>query len=326
MSILEPRLAYRPFRYPQAFEFFLAAQQSHWIPTEVNMTSDVKDYNEVLTPGERQVVIRILRLFTQAEINIEEYWANRIVRWFPHPEIQQMAATFASFEALHIFAYDYLSQSLGLPLSEYEEFLKVPAMLNRQNRLDDVLQLDGSKRNIAKSLAIFSAMNEGVSLYASFCVLMNFARQGKLKGVRDIVSWSQKDEQSHSVAGIWLFRTLIDENPEIWDDDLKQTLYQAGRDTIDLEDAYIDYIFEGVTIEGLDPKDLKAFIRHRCNSKLQDLGLKTNWKSLDKEAVRRITDWYDVMSLGNNHKDFFSGRSATYAKGNVDWSKIWSPK
>lgn len=326
MSILEPRLTYRPFRYPQAFEFFLAAQQSHWIPTEVNMSADIKDYNEKLTEQERQVVIRVLRLFTQTEITINEYWSNRVVKWFPHPEIQQMAATFASFESLHIFGYDYLNQTLGLPLSEYEEFLKNPAMKSRQDRLNEILALDGSIRNIAKSLAVFSGFVEGVNLYASFATLMNFARFGKLKGVRDIVSWSQKDEQSHSVAGCWLFNVLIQEHPEIWDDELKRTIYQAARDTIEQEDLYIDYIFDGIEIEGIDPKDLKAFIRHRCNTKLQDLGLKTNWKSLDKDAVRRITDWYDVMSLGYNFKDFFAGRSATYAKGNVDWSKIWSKK
>jgi len=323
VTLLTPRLTYRPFEYPQAFDYYLAAIQSHWIPQEVNMTPDVKDYNEVLTADERQVIIRILRLFTQTEITVNEYWANRVIKWFPKPEVQQMASTFASFEAIHIFAYDYLSQSLGLPLSEYSEFLKVDATKARQDRLTEVLDLDGSIKNIAKSLACFSAFTEGVSLYSSFCLLMNFARFGKMKGVRDIVSWSQKDEAAHSSAGCWLFRTLVEEHPEVWDDDLKKTIYQAARDTIEQEDDYIDYIFENVSIEGIDPKDLKAFIRHRCNLKLVELGLKTNWKSIDKEAVKRITSWYDVMSLGNNHKDFFAGRSATYAKGSVDWSKIW---
>jgi ribonucleoside-diphosphate reductase beta chain len=106
------------------------------------------------------------------------------------------------------------------------------------------------------------------------------------------------------------------------DDDLKKSIYQAARDTVDLEDAFINKAFELGPIEGLDPADLKAFIRHRANTKLQDLGLKMNYKNIDKEALSRMA-WFDVMSAGVSHADFFAQRVTDYSKGTVDFTKIW---
>lgn len=317
-----PRLSYRPFKYPEAYDFFLKQQQAHWLWTEVNMGPDIKDYNEKLTEDEKKVVIRILRLFTTVEVDAEEYWSSNVARWFRHPEVQQMAATNGAFESIHISGYDYLSNSLNLPLSEYEEFLKNPAMKAKKDKLAIVLSDTDSLEGKAKSLAIFSAFTEGVSLFSSFAVLMNFSRFNKLKGVANIVSWSIRDEGLHSDAGCWLFRTLMSENPEIWTDDFKRTIYQAARDIIDLEDDYIDAVFDGASVEGITPKQLKAYIRYRANTKLQDLGLKTNWKNIDMDSVKEITSWFDIMSAGNEHSDFFALKSTAYSKGHVDWSKI----
>lgn len=320
--LTEPRSVYRPYLYPQAYDFFLRQQQSHWLWTEVQMTSDVKDFRERLTEDEKQVVIRILRLFTQTELTVEEYWTSKVSQWFRHPEVQQMAATFGSFEAIHISAYDHLSQTLGLPESEYQEFLHEPAMRDRQERLASILDTSESIEDRIRSLAVFSAFTEGVSLFASFATLLNFSRRGLLKGVADIVSWSSKDESLHSEGGCWLARTLIQENPSVWTDDLKKSIYQAARDAVELEDGYLEYVFKGVTVEGVTLPALKAFVRHRANTKLQDLGLKSNWRNLDRGLVNSITEWYDLLVSGKSHHDFFSRKDANYAKGVADFSKV----
>ena len=114
--LTDKRDTYRPFKYEKAFEFFQKQQQAHWLPTEAKMSGDIKDYQEKMTEAEKQVVIKILRLFTSVELDAEDYW-TRVSSWFGgHPEIAQMAATNASMEAIHIWAYDYLTQSLNLPL------------------------------------------------------------------------------------------------------------------------------------------------------------------------------------------------------------------
>ena len=121
---------------------------------------------------------------------------------------------------------------------------------------------------------------------------------------------------------MWLFKQFIAEYPEIWTDETKKEIYEAARLTVELEDNFVDEAFKLGPIEGLDPKDLKQYIRFRCNAKLIDLGLKQNWKNVDKEAVMRITSWFDPMSNGVEHADFFAMRVSSYSRGNVNWNDI----
>lgn len=318
--LLEARTTYRPFLYPQATEWHLAQQQAHWLWTGIGMAKDISDFRSNLNEAEKHAIITILKLFTQTEINVEEYWSAKVSKWFPHPEIQQMTASFAAFEAIHISSYDYLNQSLGI--SDYDGFLLDPVMKNKIDKLNSVLQDEKDIHAIARSLAVFSAFTEGVNLFSSFAVLMNFGRFNKMQGVGQIVAYSSRDETLHSQAGCWLFRQLISEYPEIWTDEFKKTIYQAARDSVELEDAYIDRVFEKGDLPGLTSKQLKTFIRFRADTKLQDLGLKRNWKNIDMDIVRSVTEWFDMLAAGNEQADFFFLRPTAYSKSVVDFSNI----
>ena len=285
--------------------------------TEISMASDINDWKQTLSDSERKLVGSILKGFVQSEVFIQEYWSSVVAKWFKKPEIQLMSAVFASFESIHAVSYAYLNQSLGL--EDFDAFLHEPAA---KAKIDRLIETKGkSKREIARSLAVFSAFNEGVNLFSSFAVLLNFSRFNKLKGVGQIIAFSIKDESLHSEAGCWLFRTLIEENPDIWDDELKKEIYEAARVTVALEDDFLEKAFSEGAVEGLTLEDMKAFIRHRCNVKLQDLGLKKNWKSVDKDALQRMA-WFDAFS-GHSHTDFFAQRVSDYAKGVQNWDEIF---
>lgn len=318
MSLFTPRPTYAPFEYPKAYTFWELQQQSHWLHHEISLASDINDWKINLSEAEKNVIGHILKGFTQSEVFIQEYWGQMVGKWFKKPEIQMMAATFSAFESIHAVSYAYLNQSLGL--EDFEAFLHEPTAKAKIDRL--ITTKGKSKEEIAKSLAIFSAFNEGVNLFSSFAVLLNFSRFNKLKGVGQIIAFSIKDESLHSEAGCWLFRVLVEEFPEIFTDALKKDIYDAARLTVELEDAFIDRAFELGSIEGIEPHDLKAFIRFRANTKLNDLGLKKVWKNLDKQALERMA-WFDVMSAGVSHADFFAQRVSDYAKGAVDFSNIW---
>lgn len=318
MALLDKRVVYAPFEYEQAYKYWEQQQQAHWLHTEISMASDINDWKLKLTESEKNVIGNVLKGFTQAEIFIEDYWANKISKWFKKPEIQMMANTFAAFESIHAVSYAYLNQSLGL--EDFEAFLYEPTAKSKIERL---INTPGkTKEEIAKSLAIFSAFNEGVNLFSSFAILMNFSQRNLLKGVGQIIAFSIRDESLHSEAGCWLFRTFISEYPEIWTDKLKDEIYEAARVTVELEDNFIDKSFEKGAIEGLDPKDLKNYIRARTNTKLVDLGLKTNWKNLDKDSLVRM-NWFDYLSVGVEMTDFFAGRVTTYSKGSINWDRMY---
>lgn len=318
MALLDKREVYSPFEYPLAYSYWEKAQQAHWLHTEISLASDINDWKLKLNQAEKNVIGNILKGFTQTEVFIQEYWSNKISKWFKKPELQMMAACFASFESIHAVSYAYLNESLGL--TDFEAFLHEPTA---KAKIDRLINTPGkTKAEIAKSLAIFSAFNEGVNLFSSFAVLMSFSQRNLLKGVGQIISFSIRDESLHSEAGCWLFRTFVSEYPELWTDDLKKDIYEAARLTVDLEDAFIDKAFELGPLPGLDPKDLKTYIRARTNTKLVDLGLKTNWKNLDKDSLERMS-WFDYLSTGVEMQDFFANRVTSYSKGSVRWDQIF---
>jgi ribonucleoside-diphosphate reductase beta chain len=309
MPLTSLREVYKPFEYPKAFEYWEKQQNAHWLPSEVAMSKDINDWTHKLTESERLVVGQILKSFTQTEISVNDYWSTKVSKWFPKPEISMMASAFGAMETIHTVGYSYLNDSLGL--DDYSAFLQDPTAVAK---LDALKQVKGkSKRDIARSLAIFSGFTEGVNLFSSFAILMNFARFNMLEGVETIVSWSVRDESLHSEAGCWLFRTFIGENPDIWDDELKKEIYDAARLSVKLEDEFIDHAFKLGEIRGLDPADLKNFIRMRANAKLYDLGLKSNWRNIDQDSLSRMS-WFDELSGGTKFTDFFSSRVTDYAK------------
>jgi ribonucleoside-diphosphate reductase beta chain len=320
MKITDTRLTYKPFYYPFADEYCQNALRAFWLPEEVNMQSDIMDWQNTLTPAEKHLVSSILKSFTQVEVSIADYWRN-VASWFPQAEIAQAATVMSAFEAIHQRAYAHLNDTLGI--NNFAEFLVDPVA---KAKVDNwILVKNKNIENIAKSLAIFSGFGEGVSLFSSFAILLNFSRFNKLKGVGQIVAWSIRDESLHSEFGCKLFNQVITEFPNIWTDEFKQPLYEAARTVVKLEDDFIDQAFElgAGAVEGLEAKDLKQYIRYRANTKLRDLNLKSNWKNLDMEAVKRVTSWFEPLSSGVEHADFFAMQPSAYSRGSIDWSKIW---
>lgn len=318
MSILTPRPTYAPFEYPRAYEFWELQEQSHWLHTEVSMASDINDWKMVLSESEKNLVGHVLKGFTQSEIFIQEYWSQMVAKWFKKPEIQMMAAAFSNMESIHAVSYAYLNQSLGL--EDFSAFLQEPTAKAKIDRL--ITTKGKTKEEVVRSLAVFSAFNEGVSLFSSFAILLNFSRFNRMKGLGQIIAFSIRDESLHSLGGCYLLNTLVSEFPEIWTDELKKEIYEAARLTVQLEDDFIDKAFSLGAVEGLTAVDMKAFIRHRCNTKLTDIGLKPNWRNIDKDALERMS-WFDVLSAGVSHSDFFSSRVVDYSKGSISFENIW---
>ncbi len=285
------------------------------------MSGDVKDWNEKLTDSEKNLVGNILLGFAQTECAVSDYWTQKVVRWFPKHEIQQMAMMFGSQETIHAVAYSYLNETLGL--ENFEAFLQDEATMERFNNL---VSYNGNKHiGIAKSLAIFSAFAEGVSLYSAFAVLYSFQLRNLLKGIGQQMKWSVRDESLHSKMGCQLFRHMCQENNKLLED-CKTDIINAAESMLQAEERYIDKMFEQGDIENLKAYDLKQFIRKRLNEKLQELGY-TNlgeYFNFDSKGANKL-DWFYHLTGGHTHTDFFAVRPTDYSKANEgeDFEDIW---
>ena len=322
MGLFDERIAYKPFEYPEYYnEGWLKQAQAFWLHTEIPMTADVKDWNERLTPAEKHLVGNILLGFAQTECAVSDYWTQKVVGWFPKHEIQQMAMIFGSQETIHAVAYSYLNETLGL--EDFEAFLHEPATADR---FENLVSYEGKdKIGIAKSLAVFSAFAEGVSLYSAFAVLYSFQLRNLLKGIGQQMKWSVRDESLHSKMGCQLFRHMCEETPNL-KEECKNHVLEAADIMVNLELKYIDKMFEQGDIENLKKEDLKNFIKKRANEKIVELGYnkETNHFEFDTTSASNL-DWFYHLTGGVTHTDFFAIRPTDYSKANEgeDFEDIW---
>ena len=322
MGLFDNRIPYKPFEYPEYYtEGWLKQAQAFWLHTEIPMSGDVKDWNEKLTKKEKNLVGNILLGFAQTECAVSDYWTQKVVSWFPKHEIQQMAMMFGSQETIHAVAYSYLNETLGL--EDFEAFLHEPATAER---FDNLVSYDGTDPiEIGRSLAVFSAFAEGVSLYSAFAVLYSFQLRNLLKGVGQQMKWSVRDESLHSRMGCRLFRHMCEEK-DFLKEACKPHITEAAHVMHDAEMKYIDKMFEAGDIEGLKSYDLKQFIKKRLNEKLTELGYRDLSEEFeyDKEAAKNL-DWFYHLTGGHTHTDFFAIRPTDYSKANEgeDFENIW---
>lgn len=310
MSLTEERAVFKPFEYPWAYTYWKLQQQSHWLPDEVPMAGDVEDWENKLSESEKNLLTQVFRFFTQSDVEINNCYMKRYAQMFGPPEIQMMLSAFSNIETVHIDAYSHLIDTLGMPETEYAAFLENEAMRKKFEFLHE--QKSESKKDIAKTLAIFSAFTEGMSLFSTFAILMNFPRFNKMKGMGQIVTWSIRDESLHCEAMTRLFRTYIQENLEIWNDELKGEIYQACRDTVALEDNAIDTCFEMGAIEGTSAEDIKLYIRFIADKRLVGLGLKPEY-NIEKNPL----PWLEEILNGTEYGNFFEARTTEYSKASL---------
>ena len=319
LDLLTANPVYKPFRYPWAYEAWLQQQRIHWLPEEVPLADDVKDWQKNLSASERNLLTQIFRFFTQADVEVNNCYMKHYSQVFKPTEVLMMLSAFSNIETVHIAAYSHLLDTIGMPEAEYTAFLKYKEMKDKYDYMQN-FSVD-SKEEIAKTLAAFGAFTEGLQLFASFAILMNFPRFNKMKGMGQIVSWSVRDETLHCLSVIRLFRTFIQENPEIWTDDLRAEITQICATIVEHEDAFIDLAFELGGVQGLEAADVKTYIRFIADRRLTQLGLEPIY-----HVERNPLPWLDAMLGAIEHTNFFENRATEYSKASTEgtWEEAFA--
>ena len=320
-NLTETRNSFKPFNYPWAYDAWLKHEQSHWLHTEVPMAEDVKDWKKKLSTSEKEFLTNIFRFFTQGDIDVAGGYVKNYLPYFPQPEVRMMLMGFAAREALHIAAYSHLIETLGLPDTTYNQFMEYQEMKDKHDYVMDISAQNTTKENTATHIAVFSAFTEGMQLFSSFVMLLNFPRTGKMKGMGQIVTWSIVDETMHAENMMKLFKTYIQENNEIWNDGLKSRIYAIAEKMVELEDRFIDLAFSSGEMEGLTSDELKKYIRYIADRRLIGLGMKGIFK-----VKRNPLPWVEEMINAPTHTNFFENRSTDYAKAahTGTWDEVWA--
>ncbi len=316
--LLVERHVYKPFLYPWCYEAWLTQQRIHWLPEEVPLAEDVRDWKKNLTDSERNLMTQIFRFFTQSDVEVNNCYMKHYSQVFGPVEVQMMLSAFSNIETVHIAAYSHLLDTIGMPEVEYSAFLKYKEMKDKFDYMQNASM--SSRRDIAKTMAMFGAFTEGLQLFASFAILMNFPRFNKMKGMGQIVTWSVRDETLHCLSMIRLFNAFIDENRDIWDEDLKREITESCTTIVGFEDAFIDLAFGEGEIEGLTAQEVKNYIRFIGDRRLQQLNLEPVF-GIEKNPL----PWMDQMLNGAEHTNFFENRATEYSKASTQgsWEEVF---
>ena len=320
-GLLTPSKAYKPFRYAWAYEFWKKQQQVHWMPEEVPLGEDCKDWAVKLSDKERNLLTQIFRFFTQSDVEVGANYMEHYMPLFKPTEVSMMLSSFSNMETIHIAAYALLLETIGMPDSEFGAFMEYEEMAAKH----DYLGQFGTDTNedIAVSMAVFGAFTEGLQLFASFAMLMNFPRFNKMKGMGQIVTWSIRDESLHCEGMIKLFHTFCAETG-VMTPELGEKIRECCRTVVALEDKFIELAFEAGEVEGMTPHDIQQYIRYIADWRLGQLKL---------EPIFGVTEhplpWLTEILNGVEHANFFEQRATEYSKGATkgDWhgdEGVWS--
>jgi ribonucleoside-diphosphate reductase beta chain len=327
VNMTTPSESYKPFRYPWAVELTKRHEQAHWIEDEIDLSDDVSDWkSDKLGTAEKDYIIQVLRLFTQSDVAVGQNYYDFFIPKLKNNEIRNMLGSFAAREGVHQRAYALLNDTLGLPESEFHAFLEYKEMADKVEFMRDNDNSNYSNLALAVAKSVFS---EGISLFASFVMLLNFQRFGKMKGMCKVVEWSIRDETMHVDGMTQIFRGFCAEHPRVVTDDFKLQIYTMLRQVVELEDAFIDLAYNGedgvddlsMAMAGLSKEDVKLYIRHIADRRLLQLGLKPNFEVKDNPLP-----WLDWVLNAPDHTNFFENRVTEYEVGGLKgtWGDVYA--
>lgn len=315
MSLTKPSTSYKPFNYPWAVTLCTEHEDIHWTEQEVDLKEDVKQWKAGdLSPAEKNHITQTLRLFTASDVEVGGIYYDVFIPKFKNNEVRNMLGSFACREGIHQRAYALVNDTLGFPDEEFTMFKEYKEMCDKVDFMtdNDNSTIEGLALALAK--AVF---NEGVTLFASFAMLLHYQRKGKMKGMGTVVEWSIRDEELHVKGVAQLFRAYCEEHPRIVGDEFKKKIYKMARECIKLEDKFIDLAF-AQPIKGLDKKKVKEYIRFIADRRLVQLGLKANWHVTDNPL-----DWLGYIINGKDHSNFFEKRVTEYSTVGMADGDMW---
>lgn len=318
-TVLDAKGFYKPFQYPWAFQYYQTQNKMHWVPEEVPLHSDVKDWRTRLLPEEQFLLTQLFRFFTTGDVDIGQAYIDQYMATFKNEEVRMMLGAFMNMESVHAEAYSLLMDTVGMPESEYKAFKKYGVMAAKHDYLLEFNISD--EASVARALAVYSAFTEGLQLFSTFAILMNFQRFGKMRGMCVIVEYSIKDESLHVEAMIKLYRTYMHEHPHLDTPAFRADIAQICQKMVQLEDDFIDMAFSMGAIEGLTSDEVKSYIRFIANRRMMQLGMEPIY-AVEKNPL----GWLDHIMSAVAHTNFFESRSTEYAKGALtgSWDTVWA--
>jgi len=313
MSIFDKRVAFKPFEYPELYDFVDAINHSYWIHTEYSYDSDIQDFKVNLNKIEKNAVKNAMLAISQIEVNVKRFWSNLYAQ-FPKPEFDALGNTFGESEVRHSRAYSHVLELLGFNKA-FDELIENPVIQGRIDYLAKYLKNAGSnnKELYTLTFTLFSLFVENCSLFSQFYIIKSFNKQkNTFKGIDNVIQATMKEEKLHALAGAYIINLIKKENPEWFNEEFYKTIERACKKAYAAEEKIIDWIFELGELTFLSKENVLEFTKNRFNESLKMIGANPIFE-INRELLKE-SEWFNVEVDSETHTDFFHKTPTAYQK------------
>ena len=311
-----------PFKYDWAWQKYLDGSANHWMPQEINMTTDIALWKseDGLTPDERMIVMRNLGFFSTADSLVANNLVLAIYRLITNPECRQYILRQSFEEAIHTHAYQYCIESLGMDEGEiFNMYREIPSVAKKASwglkytkEISDPGFTTGTEetdKKLLKNLIAFYCVLEGIFFYCGFTQILSMGRRNKMTGTAEQFQYILRDESMHLNFGIDMINQIKIENPHLWDEQMRQEAAQMILEGTELEVQYAkDTMPRGIL--GMNANMMEEYLQFIANRRLVQIGLEEEF-----EGATNPFPWMsEIMDL-RKEKNFFETRVIEYQTG-----------
>ncbi len=315
-----------PIKYQWAWQYYLDACANHWMPQEVSMQRDIEQWKDPqgFTDEERRVIKTNMGFFSTADTIVANNVVLAIYKVIDNPECRQYILKQAFEEAIHIHSYQYIIESLSMDDGEvFNMYREVGSIYDKDEfemRLTDAIldprfdsRTDEGRKKLLDNLIGYYAIMEGIFFYSGFVMILSFGRQNRLPGSCEQIQYILRDESMHMNFGFDMVNAIIEENPDLWTPEFRQSVIDKIRTGVELEIAYArDTLRDGIL--GLNADMFREYIQYIGDRRLEKLRLPKQWGSTTPFP------WMSEIIDLKKEKNFFETRVTEYQVGGaLDW-------
>ncbi len=305
-------------KYSWVSDWYRQAMNNFWIPEEINLSQDVKDYRN-LSENEKNAYDKILSFLVFLD-SIQTANLPSIGEYITANEINLCLTIQAYQEAVHSQSYGYILDSICSPeerMSILYQWKDDELLLARNKFIGEQYNdfyNNRTKYNLVKT-AIANYVLEGIYFYSGFMFFYSLGRIGKMPGTVQEIRYINRDENTH----LWLFRSIIlelkKEESEIFTQENIDIFRSMIKQAVEEEIKWARYAI-GENIQGLSMAMIEDYLKYLGNLRCRGLGFENIYPGYEKEPASM--SWVSEYSDPNAIKtDFFEAKVSAYAKSTV---------
>lgn len=320
--LLDPgfELTLRPMKYPDFYEMYKAGIKNTWTVDEVDFSSDVIDLNSKLSPSERHLIGRLVAFFATGDSIVGNNLVLNLYKHVNSPEARLYLSRQLYEEALHVQFYLTLLDTYIPDHKEREQAFaaihNIPSIKRKADYsfkwMDSINDLDKletkeDRRKFLMNMICFAGTIEGLFFFGAFAYVYYLRSKGLLNGLATGTNWVFRDESAHIDFAYKVIDTVRDEEPDLFNNGMKDMVIAMFNDAIDCELTFSQDILEN-GIAGLSQKDMKTYLQYVADQRLERLGIPHQFN---------VKNPFDFMELQDTQElaNFFERRVSAYQIG-----------